>query len=880
MKIFRKGKKQKIINGCKGAISILLCVLITPFLGIASALIEFSRYQSTAETLSEVIDLSTLSTLANYDSYVQDRFGLFSLSQDINPTTEFNSNLENNIELLNKGITNGSSNTAYGSYPLSNLDILKRQVLDFSESTVLSDFLLEDLNIQDLIDKLNNLKGLASLAEAASDMSNLATSIKELVEAGNTFADHLKTAYNSATTIKTNIDDLLKKMADLYKKLSENGITINDDTNFNDIVSNYKDDLEAVFGAAKTLYDSISGFTSSISNLPSDFNTFKSAFDKAKTALAKAKSSSSANSNANKDTSSADKSSSLAQSTSKATDIFETIINEFDSAINKAATDIKDTTITSIKNAANQLKDDLYAKFKLSKYLNLDEYLSVPLSDEAKGDLKQILSKVPSVWTTNSYDELLNTLSDIYVPDGLDLSNFTSMLNSLKTIITNSVNDASDTLKESTEGNLGKILTTLVDAVRGLFDLDIFYDGNLNAYLSDATTASLLQEDMKNPFETLLEAIEKMFTASDKFVESIGSFDLFGAIDAIVTLLDAVKDTLTSIVQLSQKIITKISELAGYISSGKLGKFYELLLLSAYLSHNLPNRTHSGSTSASFSFDNGISWSTTLNGKALTGFEYKDIVVSAQNGGTGLGTLDGLASFLSGASSGGSDTMFKGAELEYILAGTKSEVLNQAITFFDLYLLRMLIDIPVVFTDTGVTSMAASATIASWVVYLLVILGEPLCDTVLLVNGADSYLIKNNCYLTPAGIPNLLQKLADLSVSNQALKNSINGKLDSLKEGNTFNSGGTFSMSYDTHLLLILLVSTTENDMLTRLANIIQLESNQYYSKKGAGFTFDIKKSYTCITSKTTVTYNSFLNVFQFNDMSIFTRTYEKTRGY
>jgi hypothetical protein len=865
---------------------------MTPFLTIASALIEYSRYQSATETLQEVVDLSTFSTLSQYDTYVQDRFGLFSLSQDCDPTTEFNESLDTNIALLDKGVTNGGANQAYGSYPLSNLDVLKTQVMDFSESTVLSDFLLEDLNIQELIDKLNNLKGLTAVANAASDISNLATAIKELVEAGNALVDDLQSAYNSATAIKSNVDVLLGKIADLYKKLSEDDITINADTDFNAIINEYKDDVKGLFDAAKTLYDSISVFTTAIGKLPTDYNNLTAALNKAKAALEKAKNSSSASSDASRDTSSSATSSTLSESTSATTGAFETVINELDKAVTRAAEDLKDSTINNLKNAANQLKDDLYTKFKLSKYLNLNEYLSLPLSDEAKADLKQILSKIPSVWTTNSYDEVLDTLYTIYVPDGLDLTDISTMLDSLKRMVSDSIAMASANLEDRTESSLSNILTTLVKAVKELFNLDIFYDGNLNAYLSDACAATLLQESTANPFATLLEAIEKLFSASEQFVEGLTGFNILKVLGAVVTLLDAVKTVLESIVQISQKIIAKISELAGYISSGKLGKFYELLLLSAYITHDLPNRTHSGDTSATVTFENGVQWSTTLEGHALTGFDYKNIVVPPQNEGPEIGGLNGLATFLAGAQTGGTDTMFRGAELEYVVAGTKSEIMNQAITFLDLYLLRMLMDIPVVFGDNAVKLMASSATIAAWAVYVIVLLGEPLCDAVLLVNSSEeklyeSYLLKKSCYLSPAGIGQLLQELADRAINNDALRSSVEGKLDELIQGNTFDGGGVdlgggnvFAMDYETHMLLILLISATENDMLTRLANIIQLESTMYYSKTGAGYTFDIHKTYTCITSETTVTFNSFLSIFEFNDMSIFTRTYKKTRGY
>ena len=883
-----KKNKQKILRGCKGAISILLCILLTPFLSTAAILIEYSRYQSAAETLQELIDLSTFSTLAEYDSYVQDRFGLFSISQECKIEEEYSANLANNIGLLGKGLTIADNSKVTGSYPLSNMDVLKSQVLDFSESTVLTDFLLKDLNIEDLLKKLDNLKGLSSLANAASNVADLAESVEQLVEAGNAFVTSLQTAYNSAAAIKNNAQAVINKIADLYKKLSENGIVINTSTDFNDLVKTYAEDFKDIYNSAKTLTDSVSGFINIIGKLPSDYENFKKAFDKSKSTLDKAKNSSSSASDASKDTSTPEAASTLSQTANATTQVFDMIIDQLKDAVADASVTLKESTVNSMKTAATDFVNDLKSRFKWDLYTNANGYFSLPLTDEAKSDVKKILEKVPAVWKTNSYDELLNTLKSIYLPENLDLSSFSNALNSITGMVSDAMSIAEKKFKAETEGHVSNILKTLVSTVRNMFKMDVFYNGDLNAYLSDDCMATLLQESMSNPFATLLSAIESLLTACTDFVNGLATFNFIKVIKAIVKLLKAVVDTIRSIVQLTQKIITKISEVAGYITSGQLGKFYELLLMSSYVTHDLPNRTNAGNTSVDFSFDNGVVWSTQLMGKSLTNFPYQNIVVPPRQGGTGFSGLDGLTTFLANAHNGGSERMFRGAELEYIVAGTKSEIMNQTITFLDIYLLRFLMDVVVVFTDPGVATMATAATIAAWAVYLLVMIGEPLCDAILLVNNEESYLVKKSCYLTPAGIPKLIGKLADIAIKNpsingaakDALTSSISGKLDGLKGSNTFNSGGYFPMSYDTHMLLVLFVTTSENDLLTRLANIIQLESNMYYSKKGAGFNFDIKKTYTSITTETTIQYNSFLSIFEFNDTSVFTKTYKKSRSY
>ena len=76
--------KPKYIKKCKGLLSIFLCLIISPLLTLTGALIEYSRLQNSVETTKEIMDVSTSSTLSNYDEYLNERFGLLALSQDTN----------------------------------------------------------------------------------------------------------------------------------------------------------------------------------------------------------------------------------------------------------------------------------------------------------------------------------------------------------------------------------------------------------------------------------------------------------------------------------------------------------------------------------------------------------------------------------------------------------------------------------------------------------------------------------------------------------------------------------------------------------------------------------------------------------------------------
>ena len=82
-----KRKKKRgflaCINGVKGAISLIMAVLIAPFLTTALVLVETGRYNSAISILDEALGVSSISAMANFDPYLRSRWGLLALSQEM-----------------------------------------------------------------------------------------------------------------------------------------------------------------------------------------------------------------------------------------------------------------------------------------------------------------------------------------------------------------------------------------------------------------------------------------------------------------------------------------------------------------------------------------------------------------------------------------------------------------------------------------------------------------------------------------------------------------------------------------------------------------------------------------------------------------------------
>lgn len=123
---------NKYINGARGAVSLLLVLTMSPLLSISLVLVESARYQDAIESMQEIIDISSFSTLANYDDYLDERFGLLAVSQDSDINDSFNKYLQKNVDSLGKSISLKTQSTE-GKFSLSDSEVLEEQILDYSE---------------------------------------------------------------------------------------------------------------------------------------------------------------------------------------------------------------------------------------------------------------------------------------------------------------------------------------------------------------------------------------------------------------------------------------------------------------------------------------------------------------------------------------------------------------------------------------------------------------------------------------------------------------------------------------------------------------------------------------------------------------------------
>lgn len=869
-----KSKHRRKVERTRGVISIFLCIVLSPMLTIASALVEAARYQETAATVQEMINCASLSTMADYDSYLQERFGLFAVDQGTDVKSSYNENMSNLTSVLGKAAKISNTNTAKGELPLSDSIVMGNQINDFSESSVMTEILLEDLNLEDLLKKLNQLKGLEKLSDTISGMADVATKVQNLVEAVEELKSHIETVQQGVTNWENAVGTLSADTEGLIKKMYDNGYTLdteNEADSLESMIDTYLADIVKIYNDGTDLYSKSQKLSTDVQKIPEKLTNVQTKLTEVKTALAEVKTNMSevaADSQEGKKAVAGDAGavSELGNEAKGATAVFDAIVDSLETAIEDAAGKFQEDTVTGVKNAVTELMSSLKEEFKINSYTDIKTYFAKPLSDEAKADLKELIAMIPDAWEAGTPEALLQAAKSKFIPDVVDFSSLKATVTNIQSVLANAINNAKNSITSTIESALSDLLTSLVNAVENLFSLEVFYDPHLNAVLDEATQATLLSPPKgHNGMQEIVNGIAGIKAASQEFTSKLGTIDFLGTLKAMAKMLTGLKTIMDGIVDEVKRISEKISKVAGYLTSDQ-AQLYDLLLMSAYMAHNLPDRTDRGATSVNVKFGKGFSTDIALNNSALTGYEYNNIVRDSSG-----------------------KTSFKGAELEYIAAGTTDEIANQTITFMDIYLIRFLLNIAVVFTDPDVAAMAAAATIASWVVYLLVLLGEPFVDTIFLVNGESTYLMKNGCYLSPSGIPELLNKLSSIAFQDPAVQgaaqSAINGidtsKLGGSPETKVANLGGGFmEMDYDTHMLLVIMFTVENDDILNRFANIVQLEAKNYYDSKETDYSFSIKKAYTSLYTETTVKFSSMIDVFSYNGKSLMKKTLKRTCGY
>lgn len=807
MKTIRVLKKRlrktfcKYINGTKGVVSIFLAIVMLPFWSTALLLVESARYQNAIELVDEMLDCIGLSTTAEYDSYLEDRFGLLAMSQELTPQQRYEGYLLANIPALDHGFTYTSA-MVEGKYPLSETSILKSQILEYSEVIVTVEALDAGLDLDKILKELYKLIGMEDvnkLAEATSSVADVATSTANLVSAVKDAITQVDSYNVQRGEYTAAITDFQTKAANLISALQTAKTELAEG-----------EDISKIYDKTKV--------KSAISELETARNTLKTEAGEMATSV---------------------------DSTRKAIDKLFSTSRDINNKSHTANTKMDKLNGTSTENSSTEAAADWVEKVaqdismaygaRVAETYSADMQMQVNILNAQK-------NKVASVVCNKASD---GNASYYYI----DISSNTSQINSdfsaitMETVHSEFSNDMNKLLErldqpamtEDESAGLGKML----DAAAALLNITGFYNPSLDANVSPTAFYSSNTYSMRPSTQTIMFSLTTIIKSGEDFVEGLKGFNILKVLWSAAEFLAGVAAFLVAIVEWVVEVCANF--IANVVNFKEIGN---TILTAAYATYNMPCRTN---------YDTGKPLSA-KNAKYIDNFTRQGGI----KGNIISGTMSDIATLTSQQGSG-TDSGFRGAEVEYILAGSPNELLNQSAVFFDLYLLRMICNIKPIIKDPNVKTMVAAANVAGWVVYLVLILAEPMIDALLLVNGAKIYLIKDKMYLTPLGMVLLVPKLTDLTGMPSATKDIIKDAFKE-KKGSTMKMTGVLDLevNYQEQLLVLLIMTTSQDKMITRIKDLIQMEAAAYYKDQ---YAFKLDNSYTFVKATVDGSLNSMFDM-------------------
>ena len=289
-----------------------------------------------------------------------------------------------------------------------------------------------------------------------------------------------------------------------------------------------------------------------------------------------------------------------------------------------------------------------------------------------------------------------------------------------------------NTLKGSDDGI--DIATELKDLLYQILGIKILYDGSLDSNLDPS---ELINQSGVLDLGTaeITDSVVDLLSSIWEFLISVGDGDFLATLTALGTFLQSLVTFFKGIFDWAS---SRLQNLGRLLSGGEsLGKNF---LLYGYGVYNMPNRTNYS------------------DGSSLTGYEYSNIFEMA--GGTyNIGFLDGdFWHYPKMDNVEGSDKLYKGAELEYLLTGSNSEKGAQVGTFFNGFLLRLVSNLPAIASSDWITETSVTGPFVV-VVFVILLLLESFIDMILLVNKQSVRLIKMKAYMSTTGLSDLIKEL-------------------------------------------------------------------------------------------------------------------------
>lgn len=827
---------RKYFNGTRGMISLFLALVMTPFLSCALILVESTRYQNAVQNIEMVMDSSAFSTLAGYDTFLEKRFGLLSVSQEEAISDVFAAYMKASESLTKQDYT-ASANTAEGLFALSDTTVLREQLVEVGETASVMEAVWNAADMADQLKKLKkNLKldGLDKISKGVETYSTVANDAIKVVKDIDAAVGYYNSVYSSKlSTYKTAVPVLPNKAQDYLDAVET--LADFESTNAGEDYTSPKipnPDYTGEEGDEEQeeidnpLYDEWTGLCDDVDNAETAFNTARDAMSGAASALAGAVSAMKAKLSTLKTDNDA-----LWEDVKKAED-----------ATNQLAADAG-----SSKDASSQTSEWLTRVIQCTNWLKELDDSYIPKNGEI--DALNNQSAALALITVNNIESKEQIAAEFPLIEP-------------KTVTAEFIGDLTKAhtnmdKKANLDDESKSFATDFLDFVGELFNCTVIYDTKYDAKVSPDSFYAYNANDVNLSNMVIMDSISGVVTSGQDFVDGLSGLDILKALAALAEFFLRLAEFLSGLALWVVDVFVNL--IKGMTEIDQIGNNF---VLTCYGAYNMPCRT-------------------TATKKNLYGFSYRTGLIDYNKAGMASGALAGIKNL---ADTEGSDKTFKGAETEYLLVGGANEELNQAAAFFNIYMFRLALDAAgLIFRDEWVKITSSAAGPAGWAVMLAILLAEPFVETFLLVNGdSDAYLMKEHCYCTAPGFVCLAQKIVTLTALSSRGKEIIKKRQqdnNGIAKIKSMPGWPELKMTYQENLWLVLLLTVSQSQLLFRMKNLVYMEAKYYYEKNG-GKNFDLDKAYTYLKVNSKGKLKTLFTIEGFSDAGPF--SFDKTRiiGY
>lgn len=922
-------KKDKIIKNTCGAISLMLALLIVPFYAVAGILVEVSRYQSALTGLDDAMNTSALSVLAEYDAFLQSRFGLLAMAQKDDPSmtggyagaTSLEKTFKKYLKAQDTTDTRSFRTTdvnAAGVYPLADMDILRAQILDYSTLTIPTMMVYEFggdglqkmiTEVQNSIPYLKFLKVGSAVADAATKKLDVVDKIKAAKESVQSLSEKTK-AYNAAHSM---LNDALNELKQVTKEKPGEGASDQEIETYN---KRYEEALDKAQAAKKDYVKKLEKELQSTSSLNEDLKGVAEAQSAASDGLI---------------------------------NIGKVAIEVVgDNATTKVDPNGKSTTLSGqIEDVKKSLeKKDLKQKEREAlqtrleglkkqqvELKNIDNAVNAAAAGMDSSQANKFLQDYNTDSCTTAIQGLQKELSQI---KDLDLSmlgdegQIAEIQSSLHLTDMSKLSDAknftvllkeAELLRDKADSNVS-LFSSIAEALSAIMSLSVTYDPKLQSvidtdYYNENFGGLPGEKDRRDSAYSL----ESPYEQQD---EILAQANLYA--------MDIVNDVMDMTVWLngvsSGQSIDEFKEGQGLTKIGKLiqsmSSMLNMVTMGAQIISNLTNITSEvGDHTYLVGYLNYMTTNRTDydSKKTMSGVSIKDAgglapeVEKSQNNLTAILSAKEEINY-----------SFCGAETEYLLFGNKHEKANQRALFYTILALRVALDYNPV--TSNIEAMALCSGLAGalslfgipykateMLAKTFLVVAEAFLDTVLICNGAEDIpFIKasSDIHLCAKGLPALIESVQNLVVMTEAQKKEMEAKLKKIEIGGAIvgdmgsdgesakdlvsleGSKGAYigdnklCMTYERCLLIMMMV-WNEKDLVKRFSNLVEMEAAQknmadQNSLSGDLFgnrpEFDLDRAYTALRMNVRGEFVSVLPVPTFSKNSIWKTDRVMYRGY